>query len=309
MPKRSQRSSTTRKKPRAGKRPAAPARRFPYDLHGMGVLVSYYNWRDTDVEEVLTRWFGNGPRPPIFCDSGAYSAYTLGKPLDVDRYAAWLHRWRTCFTVYASLDVLGSPTATMANYHRLRDHHGLDPMPVFHPADPWDQLDVYLAESDYIALGGIASKDVRKGDEIAYAARAMKRARSLHPDRDIRFHGFGRTDWKTMRAVPWHTVDSTTWMMGHRYGSLVLFANGRLFQARKAGFRKHEAALRSLGFTIGDADRAVSGDVATSTRIGLASMAKAQAWIRRMHRDDFTIYLAGRWDLLPSNPPPRTRVG
>lgn len=184
----------------------------------MNLLWSYAYARRTDLEKTVGSWPVDRVR--FFADSGAHSARTLGIHLDVDDYAAWLHKWHHLFTIYANLDVIYGPTATYANQRALEDR-GLSPMPVFHTGEPWSALERYLDEGyTYIALGKLLGnpwKVLRP-----WLAQAFRMAEGTAV-----FHGFGLTSWQAIRSFPFYSVDSTSWTSPYRWGVLTLFDSGR----------------------------------------------------------------------------------
>lgn len=68
------------------------------------ILVSFFYYDKIDFDEMLGREIYNGVPPHVFADSGAFSAYSLNKPISIGAYADWLHRWEKYFCVYANLD-------------------------------------------------------------------------------------------------------------------------------------------------------------------------------------------------------------
>ncbi|MCP4953979.1 MAG: hypothetical protein GY922_19240 [Proteobacteria bacterium] len=162
----------------------------------------------------------------IFLDSGAYSALTQKKTIDVGRYADWLLQYGHLFEVHANLDVIGNADGTWENQQYL-ESRGLSPIPVFHTGEPWHVLDKLLERYDYIALGGMVGWN--KDRLLPWAVRCFKNARAT--GRHIRFHGFGLTTWQIVVSLPWYTVDSTSW------NAVVRFARAPMFDPLKHGFR------------------------------------------------------------------------
>lgn len=158
----------------------------------------------------------------LFLDSGAFSAWTQGVSIDIYEYIKFIKENEKLITVYANLDVIGDPVKTYEN-QKIMEESGLHPIPVFHAyyEDPiW--LKKYIDEKhDYIALGGMA------GGKISAA--------SLQPVLDnlwqdyltdekgmpvCKVHGFGITGWRLMLRYPWYSVDSTSWVVTGRVGSI-----------------------------------------------------------------------------------------
>lgn len=196
-------------------------RRQPFKM-----LVSYHYFKKTNLEDVVRRF---PERPMIFADSGAYSAHTQGAEVKVADYAAWLKQWRHLFTTYVNLDVIRDPDAT-ATHQRYLEGQGLSPIPVFHTGTDFKVLDELSKTYGYIALGGMVG--VPGPTALRWSATCFKRVR----DRDTVFHGFGQTRQDVIQALPWFSVDSSSWGKGHRFGQLACWT-GRSFVNAKIGDR------------------------------------------------------------------------
>lgn len=249
------------------------------------ILLSYWYHKNTDIEKLIKDNFA-GVKPDIFADSGGFSAMTQGAQIDVNEYAAWIKRYKHLFNTYANLDVIGNAGATLDNQHRLEDL-GVEPIPVFHVNEDWTQLESYIEQYPYIALGGMVPYMRYTKKIMPWIIKAFK----LAGDKSV-FHGFGATSWEVIKDLPWYSVDSTTWMAGHRYGAQFVFAKGRLFQARANVLRKYVTDLNLLGFTLKEAISATQGNMELSKQIACASVAKAEEYLQ-IKNPDFRIYMAG----------------
>lgn len=119
-------------------------------------LFSYYYYDQVNMDKLMARF--DAP-PVVFADSGAFSAYTLGKKsLNVHAYGDWLLQNQQYFEVYANLDEkTGTAKENMEaglRNQRILEDMGLTPLPVFHAGEPWELLRDYVEEYPYIALGG-----------------------------------------------------------------------------------------------------------------------------------------------------------
>ncbi len=153
--------------------------------------------------------------PPIvdnyFLDSGAYSAWSMGKKISLKKFIQFIQENLPKLTTYAALDVIGDPEATLRNQDIMEDH-GLDPLPTFHYGDDLKYLHMYCQQYDYIALGGL----VGRGKTLIYPW--LQKVFSLYPEQ--RFHGFGVTDINLLKAYPWYSVDSTSYLSGGKFGQI-----------------------------------------------------------------------------------------
>ncbi|MDT0377246.1 hypothetical protein RM572_00450 [Streptomyces sp. DSM 42041] len=194
------------------------------------VLCSYAYFGTRKFGVMLDR-FPTG-RGMVFGDSGAHSARTLGLHLTLEDYAAWCHEYDDRLTLYSNLDVIGAPEATWNNQQALEQHHGLQPLPVFHTSAPWHYLERYLDHGyTYIALGKLLGNPLSA--LLPWLAKAFKIA-----DGRAVFHGFGMTVWQVLREFPFYSVDSSTWSASFRFGRLALFQD----EGTWTGFRFRDRA-------------------------------------------------------------------
>jgi hypothetical protein len=167
----------------------------------------------------------------LFLDSGAFSAWTQGVEINIQEYISFIKEHQDVIKVYANLDVIGDGKATWRN-QRIMEKAGLSPLPVFH-LDEWqDSRDYYLKkcmEYPYFAIGGIA-----RGGQRGTRESLLHECFNIicdTPDRKPRHkvHGFGLTSLKLMLHYPWYSVDSTSWVVTGRMGSIYVpkFWGGR----------------------------------------------------------------------------------
>lgn len=199
-------------------------------------LVSYYFLQDQNIEDWhLEKYVRTGRFDPtkknnkptkkmtgdskvdLFLDSGAFSAKSLGKEINIQDYIDFIKRNEEHLGVYANLDVIGNPTATWENQKRMEDA-GLNPLPVFHfGEDEKEYLPELIKRYDYIGFGGM----VKSGELRVYLDRIFKRyvcdAQGMPR---VKIHGFGMTSFSHILRYPWYSVDSTSWVLTSRMGSV-----------------------------------------------------------------------------------------
>ncbi len=247
----------------------------------MKVLLSYHYYKKTKFDRMVERGFAGIP-PLIFADSGAFSSLTQGAVITVDEYAGWVKKWHKYFAYYANLDVIGNPDATYQNQIMLEEM-GLKPLPVFHVGEDFKWLDMYLEKYNYICLGGMVPYMRQQKQIMPWLIKCFKRARG----RAV-FHGFGATAWTVIAALPWYSVDSSSWGQGFRYGTVPIF------NSRTGGFKKiqlgnwedwkaHKKLVGELGF-----DWRRFADREKNTRellcaVAAVSYMKAEEFLRARH--------------------------
>mgnify|MGYP001566356131 CR=1 FL=1 len=191
-------------------------------------LWSYYHLRGTG--EKMTK----GKKVDLFLDSGAFSAFTQGIEINIQEYIEFIKEHEKHLEVYANLDVIGDPVGSYRN-QKIMERAGLKPIPCFHYGEDPKWLLKYMDEgNDYIALGGMAA------DKSGAALTSEKRQAWLDqvfsnficgPNGlpKVKIHGFGLTSLRLMMRYPWYSVDSTSWVVTGRMGSIYIprFRDGK----------------------------------------------------------------------------------
>lgn len=166
----------------------------------------------------LCQWMrDNGKK--LFLDSGAFSAFTKGAVIDLQRYSDFIKQWSDIIDVASNVDIIGrdNEQGSYDNQKRL-ELLGVDIKPVHHARDRDEWLTRYLSEGyDHLFLGGMVP------ETTPYLLEWLDRiwARYLtNPDGTpkIKVHGFGLTTEVLMYRYPWYSVDSTTWLNGNKFG-------------------------------------------------------------------------------------------
>lgn len=173
------------------------------------LLCSYFFFKNKPMETFCE---SIGYKPEILLDSGAYSAHTRNKRVNLLDYMDYVRNNEEYIKHYVSLDVIGDSYLTKAFYSIMRDK-GLHPIPVFHYGESLDVLSFYLDRGEkYIALGGTVP--VR---DKAVVLQWCNYLSALHPD--VKFHLLGSTSQKIMDCENIVSCDASTWCiraaMGH----------------------------------------------------------------------------------------------
>ena len=176
-------------------------------------------------------------------DSGAFT-FMSGKDGDIDwdkycdNYADFITRNKFKRFIEIDIDVVVGLPRVEDLRARLEDRTGLACIPVFHRSRGKDKFYEILESHKFIALGGIAIKDIKR-DEFKYFKWFIKEAH----DRDVGIHGLGFSHTKLFKEYDFDSVDSTTWMRA-RFGNLYVFSNGKMkvFQTQgKYRIKDHHA--------------------------------------------------------------------
>jgi len=155
----------------------------------------------------------------LFLDSGAFSAWAQKTEIDISDYIAFVKKYQRYITVYANLDVIGDPEATWKN-QEIMEKAGLNPLPVYHLEDDVSYLERCIKEYEYFCIGGMA-----RGFNFSTRLSFLDKCFELVCDQPSRLpkakvHGFGMTSLKLLLRYPWYSVDSTSWLVTGRNGSV-----------------------------------------------------------------------------------------
>lgn len=156
----------------------------------------------------------------IFLDSGAFSAKYQGGEINLDDYITFIDENHECFTCYANLDVIGNPEQTWENQYQM-ELAGLHPLPIYHMEDEIDPWLYRCLDYEHFCLGGMAKEPMNP--RIYYMNKCWNHICNT-PDGTprSRVHGFGMTSIKLIQDYPWHSSDSTSWVMYGRYGIILI---------------------------------------------------------------------------------------
>ena len=157
----------------------------------------------------------------LFLDSGAFSAWSQGEEIDIQKYIAFIKENEKYINLYSNLDVIGDAAGTWKN-QQIMEQAGLNPIPVFHYGEDIKWLKRLVKKKyKYISLGGmvpISTKDLILCLDIIWK-------KYLTDEKGIpiaKIHGFGLTSLKLMLRYPWYSVDSTSWVVTGRMGSIYI---------------------------------------------------------------------------------------
>lgn len=192
-------------------------------------LLTAFPYADTANVAFLAR---NKDRIRLLVDSGAFTAWKLGKPVEMDDYCRFIETCPATPWRYFMLDVIGDPHATRANYDTMLGR-GLNPIPIFTRGEDPRALDDYFATSEVVGLGGLAGSGQRPAPYLKWLWPQLA-------GRQVHILGFSRFDW--LKILQPYTCDSSTWEQAGRFGSAdVYLGNGRFKTLRKHHFLERPA--------------------------------------------------------------------
>lgn len=194
-----------------------------------------------DGKNAANKYGGNLGSRKLFIDSGAFSAWTKGKIIDVDEYIQWINERAEYIDLYGQIDVIPgdrikghtqeqvreAAEKTWENYlymrPKMKKPEGL--LYTFHVGEPYEFLIRALEWTDengnyipYIAFGGMVGKSMPiKKSFLDNCFRIIKN--SNNPD--VKVHAFGMTSFSLLKQYPITSADSTSWIMTGANGSIM----------------------------------------------------------------------------------------
>lgn len=177
----------------------------------------------------------------VFIDSGAFSAHTLGVQIDLPTYCRYLLEnddivLRDEGVLIASvLDGIGDAQKTYENQLEM-ERHGVRPLPCFHVGEDERYLEWYMANYEYITLGGMVAAS-KKQVEIWLERMWDKYLTDGSGRPRIKVHGFGLTSVPMMESFPWYSCDSSSWIQAASFGSVITPDHGPIKVSDKSPSR------------------------------------------------------------------------
>lgn len=203
------------------------------------ILVSYY-YASNKFSKIVENLQKYDTKKRVIVDSGAFTAWTKGKIIDVEEYLKFLNKYSDYIFLCGQIDaipgdrihgatteqVLKSAEDTWNNYlymrNRMKNPSAL--LYTFHVGEPFKFLERALDWKDesgniieYIALGGMVGKpkEVRKRF-LDSCFEIIKK--SNNPN--VKVHAFGMTDFELLSQYPITSADSTSWIMTGANGGI-----------------------------------------------------------------------------------------
>lgn len=177
----------------------------------------------------------------IFLDSGAFSAFTLGVQLSVKEYCNYIQsngdiiRVEDGISMASVLDGIGDPLQTYRNQMEM-EYRGIRPLPCFHAGEDERYLEWYVANYDYITLGGLVGSSTNQ--LMIWLDRVWDRFLVDGAGRPkVKVHGFGITSIPIMERYPWYSCDSSSWIQSAAFGSIVHPIHGPINVSAKSPAR------------------------------------------------------------------------
>ena len=192
-------------------------------------LQSVYTVSDKTMELMRSCSF-------LLIDSGAFTFMNNTKKGEnvnfdeyVDRYIEFIKRWDIQYFFELDIDVVVGIQEVERLRKKLEEGTGKKCIPVWHKSRGKDYFIDMCKNYDYVAIGGIVTKEIRPTD-YDYFPWFIDTAHQY----GTQIHGLGLTGMKAIEKYHFDSVDSTNWVGGGRFGNIFRF-NGRFVSQHTFG--------------------------------------------------------------------------
>ena len=186
------------------------------------LLFSYAMNKTTNFREVKE---AQGPDQMLMIDSGAFTAWTTGKPINLADYAAFLREWQGCYDYAITLDVIGDAKATARNLRKLHDM-GFPVLPVYTANAPLSELRSLAKDHKYICYGGLVQATKHPNLQVPAIKVVIDEAAKY----GAKIHTLGQTKREMLYRCQPYSCDSSWVSQSARYNTTPLYVpdEGRL---------------------------------------------------------------------------------
>lgn len=213
------------------------------EKHKPYILESYYYIRNNEEWIMEMRPYFKG----FLLDSGAFTFLNSGGKINweqyVREYAEFINKHEV--ELFFELDI--DPIVGLKEVERLRDLleelTNKKCIPVWHKSRGMDYWGKMVQEYDYVAIGGIVTKEIKPKDYPIFSV--LIKIASQHK---CKVHGLGFTNMDGLRKYKFYSVDSTAWLYGNRGGFLYQFNGTKLdkIQPKNMRLKGRQAAIHNF---------------------------------------------------------------
>lgn len=193
------------------------------------VLGSYFYLRKVNAEYLN---YVKNYAFDFILDSGAFSMLNTNKSLDnfikdldkyVNDYIDFINK--NDIKHYIELDIDSLVGYEEVKKIRIKLEKGTNKkcIPVWHLSRGFDEFIKHTQEYDYIAIGGIVTKEIKKKDYNKLFPTLLKIAKK----NNCKVHGLGFTSSECQK-YDFYSVDSTSWKSCNRFGNIVIFNKNKM---------------------------------------------------------------------------------
>lgn len=183
------------------------------------VLESFLGLRaKTQKTEEIMKWFLSAKM--FILDSGAYTFMCKPRPnMDFDKYVddyiSFINKYDIEYFFEMDVDNILGYEKVLELRKRIEDGTGKKVIPVWHKSRGKDEFVKMCEEYDYVAIGGIASREIKPSE-----TPMIYELCEIAHEKGCLIHGLGYLKLQQINTntCPFDTVDGSSWQ-GHMRGS------------------------------------------------------------------------------------------
>jgi len=216
------------------------------------ILMSYYNIRDRrNIENYLKNCKKFGAE--IMLDSGAHTLQKGKVSIDfdkyVDSYIDFLKKYGKYFEAFVELDVdniVGLERVEKWT-EKITKEVGRQPIVVWHRGRGFDYWKKMCEKYEYVGFSGFVSGTGQGEVPNKYVGIFLNVAKQ----NKTKVHGFGYTKPELVKRYNFYSVDSSSWLIGCRWGGVCVF-NGKslVMYSKKQFYEKYKKFNNLTNFDI-----------------------------------------------------------
>jgi hypothetical protein len=184
------------------------------------ILESFYYFQEWQVPLIKKSEM-------FLLDSGAFTFMSGKKSNDFDgyltQYIDFIRKHDVEYFFELDIDSVVGYEKVKQLRKRLEQETGKKCIPVWHKSRGKDEFLKMCDEYDYVAIGGIVTKEITK-DQYPFFTWFLNEAHK----RGCKVHGLGFTSIADLPKYHFDSVDSTSWKSGGRFGQLHIYKNGTI---------------------------------------------------------------------------------
>ena len=174
----------------------------------------------------------------LILDSGAFSAWRLGKPVNLDQYCDYIlaNKWITNYVALDEIRPSDPEEAARRSYENFRymRNRGLEPIPVFHAGEDITWLFKMLDQKcSYIGLSAsslVSKNQVDEWYEMAWQYLVNRDGLPI-----VKVHAFGEGRENSLKRFPWYSADTSSALVGTALGGRLILPNRHVVSVRNDG--------------------------------------------------------------------------
>lgn len=184
------------------------------------ILESFYYFREWQIPLIKKSEM-------FLLDSGAFTFMNGKKSNDFDgyltRYIEFIKKHDVKYFFELDIDSVIGYEKVRQLRRRLEKETGKRCIPVWHKSRGKDEFLKMCDEYDYVAIGGIVTKEITK-EQYPFFTWFINEAHK----RGCKVHGLGFTRIADLPKYHFDSVDSTSWTSGGRFGQLHIYQKGTI---------------------------------------------------------------------------------